>query len=150
MGTILSTQFVNDPLQQWQQFLHLGTPLDVAGAVSEPIWLRWSIAFTNCEWKYCCRDSFAMFENEPDPVGPFMYCVSTISRFWDPLPTYLSMFFVLKIIKNCHFLNPPPIQVLMYVIYEWSLSNRRIDQPRSLVHKQLSILSHIGCLATCN
>ena len=48
----------------------------------------------------------------------------TSSHFWDfwiPLPPYVSMFLVLRISKNWHFLTPlPPTSA--DVIYEWSLA----------------------------
>ena len=49
----------------------------------------------------------------------FIYYVSTIWGFFDPLPPYVSIFYVLKISnkKNC---PPPPSSA--YVIYEWSPS----------------------------
>ena len=53
--------------------------------------------------------------------GPFIYNVSTFLRFLDPLPPYVSMFLVLKISTNWHFLTPSTLQVCTYVIYEWSL-----------------------------
>jgi hypothetical protein len=50
---------------------------------------------------------------------PFIYYVSTFLGFLDPLPPHVSMFLVLKISKNCHFLTPHP-PTGAYVMYEWS------------------------------
>ena len=51
--------------------------------------------------------------------GPFIYYVITFLGFLDPPPPYVSMFLVLRISKNWHFLTPlPPTSA--YVIYEWS------------------------------
>ena len=45
--------------------------------------------------------------------GPFIYYVITFLGFLDPPPSYVSMFLVLRIGKNWHFLTPPPpLQVL--------------------------------------
>ena len=67
-----------------------------------------------------------IFSNEKIPVcfiskflsnhtgdRPFIYYVITFSGFLDPPPPYVSMFLVLKIINNWHFLTPlPPLQVI--------------------------------------
>ena len=73
---------------------------------------------------------------------PFIYYVSTSMGFLDPLPPHVSMFLVLKISKNCHFLTPlPPTSA--YVIYEWNLeylpkffSNHLFHLPLDLFHLQ--------------
>ena len=46
--------------------------------------------------------------------GPFIYYVITFLGFlYPPSPPYVSMFLVLRISKNWHFLTPlPPLQVL--------------------------------------
>ena len=41
---------------------------------------------------------------------PFIYYVCTFLGFLHPPPPYVSMFLVLKISKNWHFLTPPPSQ----------------------------------------
>ena len=43
-----------------------------------------------------------------DTKGPFIYYVITFLGFWTPLPPYVSMFLVLRISKNWHFLTPLP------------------------------------------
>ena len=53
------------------------------------------------------------------PKGPFIYYVITFLGFLDPPPPYVSMFLVLRISKNWHFLTPPPPTA--DVIYEWPL-----------------------------
>ena len=50
--------------------------------------------------------------------GPFIYYVITFLEFLDLPPSYVSMFLVLRISKNWHFLTPP---TSADVIYEWSL-----------------------------
>ena len=47
-------------------------------------------------------------------LGPFIYYVSTFLGFLDLPPSiYISLFLVLKISKNCHFLTPlPPYKFL--------------------------------------
>ena len=44
----------------------------------------------------------------------------TFLGFFDPLPPYVSMFLVLRISKNWHFLTPFPPPTSADVIYEWS------------------------------
>ena len=52
---------------------------------------------------------------------PFIYYVSTFLGILDPLPPTLSCFRTEDKKKKCHFLTlPSPLQVLTYVICEWS------------------------------
>ena len=65
--------------------------------------------------------------------GPFIYYVITFLGFLDPPPPYVSMFLVLRISKNWHFLTPPSPPTSADVIYEWSpmrieLLDKREDQ----------------------
>ena len=60
--------------------------------------------------------------------GPFIYYVITFLGFLDPLPPYVIMFLVLKIIKNWHFLTPLPhkwlrnsIWMVPYVLWPLAL-----------------------------
>ena len=56
--------------------------------------------------------------------GPFIYYVITFLGFLDPPPPYVSMFLVLRLSKNWHFLTPlPPTNA--DVIYEWSLGKAK-------------------------
>ena len=68
---------------------------------------------------------------------------SHFSDFWTPLLPYVSMFLVLRISKNWHFLTPlPPTSA--DVIYEWSLMNARTCQRIHdfvLFHKLTSFFS---------
>ena len=52
------------------------------------------------------------------PKGTIPILCNHIFRIFGPPPPYVSMFLVMKIIKNWHFLTPPTSD---YVIYEWSL-----------------------------
>jgi len=53
-------------------------------------------------------------------MGPFIYCLNTFLGIMEPSLSHLSMFLVLKVSKNCHFLTPLPTRSA-YVIYEGSL-----------------------------
>ena len=66
-------------------------------------WLKLMIRLSDNE----CN--FAIFESNK---GPFIYHVSTFIGFLDPPPPSVSMFLVLKISKNWHFLTLPPYKYL--------------------------------------
>ena len=58
--------------------------------------------------------------------GPFIYYVITFLGFLDPPPPYVSMFLVLRISKDWHFLTPLPPKSAD-VLHEWSLEHYRIS-----------------------
>ena len=75
----------------------------------------------------------------------------TSSHFWDfwtPLPPYVSMFLVLKIIKNWHFLTPlPPYKWLRNIwMVPWQLLRYKSIYP-VCVGKILQILCNLSVLS---
>ena len=55
-----------------------------------------------------------MHSGHETPKVPFIYYVSTIWGFFDPFPTYVNIFYVLKISKKENILTPipPPFKCL--------------------------------------
>ena len=67
---------------------------------------------------------FLLFGSPLILLGTIHILRNHIFRILDPPPPYVSMFLVLKIIKNWLFLTPLP-PTSDYVIYEWSLIQYR-------------------------
>ena len=54
---------------------------------------------------------------ELDHLGTIHTLRKHILGLFGPPPSYVSIFYVLKISKACYFLTPPPKRA--YIIYEW-------------------------------
>ena len=95
-------------------------------------WFTWSWSFRwKIKAKFCWLIGYYSFTCTTFRDHSYI----TSSHFWDfwtPLPPCVSMFLLLRIIKNWHFLTPLPLQVLTYIIYEWSL-NRQYSSLSTLV-----------------
>ena len=79
----------------------------------------------NWSWDVTSKSHHILFGQTS--VGPFIYYVSTFLGYLDPLPPYISMFLVLKISKNWHFLTPPPYKCLRNIWMVPVISNDNFD-----------------------
>ena len=104
----------------------------------------WTFIFTRYLFNFLrsFHKYHVIFAHLHENKGPFIYYVITFLGFLDP-PPYVFMFLVLKIIKNWHFLTPPPPPTSDYVIYEWSLTKIYMQ-----IHKRIDpIVWYIACFS---
>ena len=85
-------------------------------------WTPWTTCSKTCGSGEKTRKRECKYPDNRDSSPRYIHVLRKhILGFFDPLP-YISIFLVLQISKNRHFLTPLPLPSA-YVIYEWSPSN---------------------------